>query len=288
MKIYLISSLLVFSFGLSAMAQILPERRTVELDVDADEPGLKKSGTDAKELRPGAVTDVAGKAAGQAAAAAKNKVAGALNNTKLGGIAGAAANAAGKAGDAAGAAAANAKQAASDTKVGQAMSEFKAGIDGKLEVPPSKFYLAMKASSRTGIGPRDISVQLTNRRTSQDYFVKIGGQVGDYTVKKVSRDRAVTLESETHRVVLREGENLPPPRPTVDYRARAEAAAAKQQQQQIQQRQQALQYQGRVQQQSYNSGVSRRSGVGDPGGGGFKNRRLRSGIGGSAKPGGGR
>jgi len=288
MKIYLLSSLLVLSFGLSAMAQILPERRTVELDLDADEPGLKKTGTDAGELRPDAVTDVAGKAAADAAAAAKNKVAGALSGTKLGGIAGKAADAAGKAASSTKNAAQAAAAAAADSKVGQAASEFKAGLDGKLEVPATKFYLALKASSRTGVGPRDVTVQLTDRRSTQDYFVKIGGRVGDFEAIKFSRDRSVTLESDTHRVVLREGENLPPPRPTVDLRARAEAAAALRQQQEIEQRQRSLQVQGRAQQQTYsNRSAAPRRSVGDADGG-FRNRRIRSGIGGAVTPGGSR
>jgi len=204
---------------------------------------------------------------------------------KLGGIAGAAGDAAGKAGSAVQNAAQQAGQAAANSKVGQAASEFKAGIDGKLEVPASKFYLAVKATSSTGTG---YTVQLTNRRTSQDTFVKVGGTVGDFEVKKVGRDRAVTLESETHRVVLREGENLPPPTRAVDYRARADAAAAEQQRQQMLQHQRAMEVQSRLQQNySQRTATQPRRSVGDTGGSGFRNRRIRSGIGGAVTPNGG-
>ena len=286
MKIYLLSSFLILSFGMASMAQILSERRTVELDLDADEPGLKKSGTDARELRPNAVSDVAGKAAG----AAKDKVAGALSNTfgdtKLGGIAGAAADKVGKAGSTTKNAAQAAARAAANSKVGQAASEFKAGLDGKLEVPPGKFYLALKATSSTGAS---YTAQLTNRRSSQDYFVKVGGTVGEFELKKVGRDRAVTLESKTHRVVLREGENLPAPTRSVDFRARADAAVAQQQRQQMLQNQRAQEVQKSLQQNySQRTATQPRRSVGDANNSGFRNRRIRSGIGGAVTPGGSR
>lgn len=106
------------------------------------------------------------------------------------------------------------------------VSKLRRAFDGKYEIPPEQFIIALAAHSKTGVGPNDIKLQLVNRKSGAVRFAKVGETIGEWTITDFSLDHA-TLETATHRAILIEGHNLPKARPST----RVQATPAQQPQQ---------------------------------------------------------